>query len=174
ANKNTAAVRASVAEQLDRLIHLVQVDGVDRLEYLALVLLRKCHFALNSPVSASAPYSTESSANPAGTTSIRAADQSVIRRRSSSRSGPNSASPALLIPPPITIRAGFTNMIQAFNPSVRSTTYSLTNAGSCINSFALLPRSRSSHRPLHMRSKHPCAPHRHSDPSGRMTTGPSS
>jgi hypothetical protein len=32
------------------------------------------------------------------------------------------AKPALLIPPPITIRDGFNNMIQALRPSARSTT----------------------------------------------------
>src|SRR5579875_1323448 len=57
-----------------------------------------------------------SSARAAGTTSTVARDQAGIWRDISSRSGVKRASPALLMPPPMTIRAGFKNMMQFFRP----------------------------------------------------------
>ena len=54
-DEDVAPVGARFAEQLDGLIHFVQLDGFNRFEQLAFVLLRKSHFALNSPVSARAP-----------------------------------------------------------------------------------------------------------------------
>ena len=103
---------------------------------------------------------------------MRACDQAVIRRRSSVRSGTNSASPALLMPPPITMRAGFSSMMHAFKPIAKSTTYRRTNPGSCISSCAGFPWSGSIQIPAHIRSKHPRAPHRHSGPSGRIVICP--
>src|SRR3954451_1691673 len=119
-----AGLGASAHGNLDDLVYLRKDDLVDCFDEVGFVFLNKSH--CNSFVRASAPYSTLSSANAAGTTSILALDQFVIRRRSSARNGPNSASPALLMPPPMTIRAGFNNMIADFNPSARSTTYRAT------------------------------------------------
>src|SRR5579883_115460 len=53
-----------------------------------------------------------------------------IWRDISSRSGVKRASPALLMPPPMTIRAGFKNMMQFFRPRASGRTYCFTNSGS--------------------------------------------
>src|SRR5262249_34032447 len=68
---------------------------------------------------AAAPQSTLSSPSAAGTTSRRARAQAVIWRFNSARKGTNSASPALAIPPPITIRPGFSSINAAFKPRAK-------------------------------------------------------